>query len=116
MLRYSITEKRAQNLELYRASNGPYESLEDLLQVKGINNKCLYNFYKSIIHGKKISDTKRRDLILTRDNDIGNTSSVQGRKLPILNILNENYNVFYIYDIDNLFIYFLFVYNVRCKL
>lgn len=67
MLRYSITKKRAENLEYYRANNGPYKSLEDLLQVKGINNKCLYNFYKSIIYGKKRMQSKKviQGLILT---------------------------------------------------
>ncbi|XP_025073000.1 uncharacterized protein LOC105422643 isoform X2 [Pogonomyrmex barbatus] len=32
LLQYSISEKRAQNLELHRANNGPFTSLEDLLQ------------------------------------------------------------------------------------
>lgn len=67
MLRYSITKKRAENLEGHRANNGPYKSLEDLLQVKGINNKSLYKFYRSIIFGKKRMQPKKvtRGLILT---------------------------------------------------
>ncbi|KAM0737219.1 Transcription elongation factor, mitochondrial [Formica fusca] len=66
LLQYSITKKRAQNLEHHRSNNGPYNSLEDLLQVKGINNKCLYKFYKSIIYGKKKSPRKiTRGLVLT---------------------------------------------------
>lgn len=65
-LRYSITKKRAQSLEDHRSNNGPYNSLEDLLQVKGINNKCLYKFYKSIICGKKKNPRKiTQGLILT---------------------------------------------------
>lgn len=55
--RYSITEKRAQKLELHRANNGPFESLDDLLQVQ--NNKWVYKFYKSIIYGKKRKNPKK---------------------------------------------------------
>ncbi|XP_077273882.1 transcription elongation factor, mitochondrial isoform X2 [Temnothorax americanus] len=53
LAQYSITKKRAEKLELHRANNGPFESLDDLLQVRSMNNKCVYNFYKSIICGKK---------------------------------------------------------------
>ncbi|XP_071562003.1 transcription elongation factor, mitochondrial [Temnothorax nylanderi] len=53
LVQYSITKKRAEKLELHRANNGPFESLDDLLQVPSMNNKCVYNFYKSIICGKK---------------------------------------------------------------
>lgn len=67
LLQYSITKKRAENLECYRTNNGPYKSLKDLLQVKGMNDKCLYKFYKSIIHGKKRTGPKKitRGLVLT---------------------------------------------------
>ncbi|EZA61181.1 Transcription elongation factor, mitochondrial [Ooceraea biroi] len=67
LLQYSITKKRAQTLESHRADSGPYKSLEELLQVKGMNNKCLYKFYKSIIYGKKRSESKKitRGLFLT---------------------------------------------------
>lgn len=66
MSRYSITKKRAENLECHRANNGPYKSLEDLLQVKGMNDKCLYKFYKSIICGKRTGPKKiTRGLVLT---------------------------------------------------
>ncbi|KAL6425177.1 hypothetical protein ACFW04_009438 [Cataglyphis niger] len=66
LLQYSITKKRAQSLEDHRTNNGPYNSLEDLLQVKGINNKCLFKFYKSIISNKKKSPRKiTQGLILT---------------------------------------------------
>ncbi|XP_050459899.1 transcription elongation factor, mitochondrial-like [Cataglyphis hispanica] len=66
LLQYSITKKRAQSLEDHRTYNGPYNSLEDLLQVKGINNKCLFKFYKSIISSKTKSPRKiTRGLILT---------------------------------------------------
>ncbi|XP_020293113.1 uncharacterized protein LOC109859353 [Pseudomyrmex gracilis] len=66
LLQYSITEKRVKNLELYRTDNGPYVSLEDLLKVKGMNNKCLYKFYKSIISGKKKGLKKiKKGLVLT---------------------------------------------------
>lgn len=58
MQRYSITKKRANDLELYRIDNGPYKSVEDLLLVKGINDKCLFKFYKSIICGKKMGPKK----------------------------------------------------------
>lgn len=65
--RYSITKKLAQNLELHRVNNGPYSLLEDLCKVKGINNKNLYKFYKSIILGKKITQHRKltRGLVLT---------------------------------------------------
>lgn len=67
LLQYSITKKRAQSLESHRADSGPYSSLEDLLRVKGIDNKCLLKFYKSILCGKKNSASKKimRGLILT---------------------------------------------------
>lgn len=66
LLQYSITKKRAENLECHRANNGPYKSLEDLLQVKGMNDKCLYKFYKSIICGKRTGPKKiTRGLVLT---------------------------------------------------
>ncbi|KMQ90137.1 hypothetical protein RF55_10135 [Lasius niger] len=67
LLQYSITKNRAQSLECYRTNNGPYNSVEDLLQVKGMNNKCLYKFYKSIICGKKRTGPKKitRGLVLT---------------------------------------------------
>ncbi|XP_014484516.1 PREDICTED: transcription elongation factor, mitochondrial-like isoform X2 [Dinoponera quadriceps] len=59
LLQYSITKTRAKNLELHRTNNGLYNSLEDLLQVKGLNNKCLYQFYKSIITGTKNKTSKK---------------------------------------------------------
>lgn len=67
MSRYSITKKRAQSLECYRTNNGPYNSVEDLLQVKGMNNNCLHKFYKSIVCGKKRTGPKKitRGLVLT---------------------------------------------------
>jgi len=68
--RYSITKKRAEKLELYRENNGPFESLDDLLQVQNMNNKCLYNFYKSIIYGKKKRSPKKimSGLVITPQN------------------------------------------------
>lgn len=51
--RYSITKKRAEKLELYRANNGPFESLDDLLELQNMKSKWVYNFYKSIICGKR---------------------------------------------------------------
>jgi len=95
LLRYSITKKRAQNLELYRTNNGLYKSLEDLLQIKGINNKCLYKFYKSIIYNNKRNRKVTRNLILTAkiNDNMVQEHMVQERKLSILNILNENYNM-----------------------
>lgn len=57
--RYSITKKHAKQIELYRANNGSFESLDDLLRVYSTtNNKWIYNFYKSIIHGKKKTSKK----------------------------------------------------------
>lgn len=56
--RYSITKKRAEELELHRTKNGPFKSLDDLLQVKRMNNKCIHDFYKSIICGKKKAPRK----------------------------------------------------------
>ncbi|XP_072743535.1 transcription elongation factor, mitochondrial isoform X2 [Anoplolepis gracilipes] len=80
LLQYSITKKRVQNLESHRANNGPYNSLEDLLQVKGITNKCLHTFYKSIICGKKKSPRKiTRGLVLTsKPTDQKNVNTVLG--------------------------------------
>ncbi|GAB1866648.1 UPF0629 protein C17orf42-like protein [Camponotus japonicus] len=80
LLQYSITKKRAENLECHRANNGPYNSLEDLLQVKGINNNCLHKFYKSIIYGKKRTPKKiTRGLILTpKTNDQKDVNTVLG--------------------------------------
>lgn len=65
--RYSITKKCAQNLELHRANNGQYHSLEELLQVNGMNDTNLYKFYKSIVSGKKKKTSKKvtSDLVLT---------------------------------------------------
>lgn len=54
---YSITKKRAQKLELHRANNGPFKSLDDLLQIQ--NSKWVYKFYESIIHGKKRKNLKK---------------------------------------------------------
>ncbi|EGI60314.1 PREDICTED: transcription elongation factor, mitochondrial-like isoform X1 [Acromyrmex echinatior] len=73
LLQYSITKKRAQKLESYRENNGPFESLDDLLQVKGMKNRWLYNFYKSIIYGKKRKNPKKTmsTLIIT-PRSIGN--------------------------------------------
>jgi len=65
MPRYSITKKCAQNLESYRTINGLYKSLEDLSQVKGIDNKCLHKFYKSIIDDKKKNRRIAHNLLLT---------------------------------------------------
>ncbi|XP_018402154.1 PREDICTED: transcription elongation factor, mitochondrial-like [Cyphomyrmex costatus] len=59
LLQYSITKQRAQKLESYRETNGPFKSLDDLLQVQSMNNKCTYNFYKSIICGKKRKNPKK---------------------------------------------------------
>lgn len=56
--RYTITKKRAEKLELHRTNNGPFESLDDLLQVQNVNNKWIYSFYKSIICGKKKTPRK----------------------------------------------------------
>ncbi|XP_011255371.1 transcription elongation factor, mitochondrial isoform X2 [Camponotus floridanus] len=80
LLQYSITKKRAENLECHRANNGPYKSLEDLLQVKGINNNCLHKFYKSIIYGNKGTPKKiTRGLILTpKANDQKDVNTVLG--------------------------------------
>lgn len=65
--RYSITKKRAQNLELYRSTNGPFSSLEELLQVNNMDHKNLYKFYASIISGKKKNTSRKavRGLIIT---------------------------------------------------
>ncbi|XP_032665582.1 uncharacterized protein LOC116841588 isoform X2 [Odontomachus brunneus] len=67
LLQYSITKKCAQNLALHRANNGQYDSLEELLQVNGMNDKNLYKFYKSIVSGKKKKTPRKviSDLVLT---------------------------------------------------
>lgn len=69
LLQYSITEKRAQKLESYRANKGSFESWEELLQVN-TNNKWVYNFYKSIIIGKKKKKPKKilQGLVATPQN------------------------------------------------
>ncbi|XP_011630409.1 transcription elongation factor, mitochondrial-like isoform X1 [Pogonomyrmex barbatus] len=78
LLQYSISEKRAQNLELHRANNGPFTSLEDLLQVKNMNKKCTYNFYKSIILGKKRIGPKKSmsGLVITPKNIVNDQKDV----------------------------------------
>ncbi|KYM80246.1 UPF0629 protein C17orf42 like protein [Atta colombica] len=72
LLQYSITKKRAQILESYRENNGPFESLEDLLQVQDIKNKWIYNFYKSIIYGKKRKNSKIMSGLVITPRNIGN--------------------------------------------
>lgn len=64
--RYSITKKHAQKLESYRENNGLFKSLDDL-PVWSMNNKWIYNFYKSIIYGKerKIPKKNMSNLVVT---------------------------------------------------
>ncbi|XP_012539252.1 transcription elongation factor, mitochondrial isoform X2 [Monomorium pharaonis] len=78
LLQYSITKKRAEILELYRANNGPFESLHDLLKVKNMNNKYVYNFYKSILCGKKRATPKKiiRGLVVTPQNTKSNLKDI----------------------------------------
>ncbi|XP_018365929.1 PREDICTED: transcription elongation factor, mitochondrial-like isoform X2 [Trachymyrmex cornetzi] len=83
LLQYSITKKRAQTLESYRENNGPFESLDDLLQVQNMNNRWIYNFYKSIIYGKKRKKPKKimSGLVITprsTENNHKNINTVLG--------------------------------------
>lgn len=83
LLQYSITKKRAEKLELHRANDGPFKSLDDLLKIQSMNNKWVYNFYKSIICGKRKASPKKimSGLVVTPQNteaDLKDINTVLG--------------------------------------
>ncbi|KAL0106115.1 hypothetical protein PUN28_016088 [Cardiocondyla obscurior] len=98
LLQYSITKKRAEKLELYRTNNGPFQSLEDLLEVQSSNNKWVYNFYKSIIYGKKKISKIISGLVVTPPNtnqkDVNTVLGIYiGHDLISWSLLNRNCEV-----------------------
>ncbi|XP_018318070.1 transcription elongation factor, mitochondrial [Mycetomoellerius zeteki] len=101
LLQYSITKKHAQKLESYRENNGLFKSLDDL-PVWSMNNKWIYNFYKSIIYGKerKIPKKNMSNLVVTPQSTRNNHKNVNtvlgiyvGHDIISWSLLNRNCEV-----------------------
>ncbi|XP_011876089.1 PREDICTED: transcription elongation factor, mitochondrial [Vollenhovia emeryi] len=100
LLKYSITKNRAEKLELLRANNGPFESLDDLLQIQSMNNKWVFNFYKSILCGKKKPPKKIIPGLIATPQNTGNQKDVNtvlgiyvGHDLVSWSLLNRDCEV-----------------------